>query len=245
MKWNVTLANWLGLAVLVLCCQMVAADDQKPEKLKAPVAESVGGCTPGTSTPCCQPVPAPRPPCVATQQILQCPPETRSIDKLFDAKAAEMMGALFGLMTDAVRSNAQVDQEQVQELIKILNETKSPYTLVATTVALAPLGDKAKVAVPAILRNAERLKVLESLGNPESRKGELANLLLESICTIQEGGCNGVFPQRGPQRVLTPPPPPPGFAPSPAAPFYGPAATCPGPVCPPPLVAPTPGPRQY
>src|SRR5260370_27879624 len=105
-----------------------------------------------------------------------------------------------------MRTNAQVDQDQVQELIKILNETKSPYTRVATTAALAPLGDKAKVAVPAILRNAERLKILESLGNPESKKGGLANMLMEAIYAIQTGGDGAAM--RG-QRVLTPVLPPP------------------------------------
>jgi hypothetical protein len=224
MKWNTMLANWLGLAMLMLCCQVAAADDKQAEKLKAPVAEAK--C----------PVPA------------QCPgpvPDNPALygEKQFDTKAAEMMGALFGLVTETMRSNAQVDQEQVQELIKILNETKSPYTLVATTVALAPLGDKAKVAVPAILRNAERLKVLESLGNPDTKKGELANLLLESICMIQAGSANGTYQQRGPQRVLTPMAMPPGFAPSPA-PFYAPTSVCPGPVCPQPS-APLPTPRGY
>jgi hypothetical protein len=218
MKWNTMLANWLGLAVLMLCCQVGNADDKKTEKLVAPPQECV-----------------PLPP--------SCPSGALCAEKQFDTKAAEMMGALFGLVTETMRSNAQVDQEQVQELIKILNETKSPYTLVATTVALAPLGDKAKVAVPAILRNAERLKVLESLGNPESKKGELANLLLESICMIQTGGANGALQQRGPQRVLTPVAMPPGFAPSPA-PFYAPTPVCPGPVCPQPS-APPPAPRGY
>jgi hypothetical protein len=217
MKLNGMLANWLGLAVLVLCCQMGAADEKKSEKLAAPVHESV---------------PPPPPPRTCPQPPPPGPSGPQWGDKQLDAKAAEMMGALFGLMTETMRSNAQVDQNQVQELIEILNETKSPYTLVATTAALAPLGDKAKVAVPAILRNAERLKILESLGNPDSKKGGLANMLMESIYAIQTGGDGSVFQMRGPQRALTPMPPP--GMPCPA-PFYAPAPVCPSAPCPPPV----------
>jgi hypothetical protein len=143
-----------------------------------------------------------------------------------------------------VKSCANVQDDQVQELIKIINETKSPYTLVATAVALMPLGEKAKVAVPAILRNAERLKVLEDLGKPNSKKYEVAELLLESIYTIQAGWTPDNDPFYGPptprwaqERLPAPrpammPPPPPGYG-VPPMPFYAPAAPpCPGSVCP-------------
>ena len=132
--------------------------------------------------------------------------------------------------TSPPASRATAVDAQVQELITIMNETKSPYTLVATTVALIPLGDKAKVAVPVILRNAERLKILENLGNPDSKKGEVATMLLETIYAIQAGWSmeNGSpFQSRWQQpRVMVPPPPPPMYGPA-QQPFYAP------PVCPP------------
>jgi hypothetical protein len=185
MKRNGMLANGLGLAVLVLCCQTAAADEKKEtEKIAAPVV------------------------------VERCCPNERC---------------------------ASAPNDQVQELIKILNETKSANTLVATTIALVPLGDKAKVAVPVILRNAERLKILESLGNLDSKKGEMASILVESIYAIQAGLSleNGVLQTRsqqprGPAQMV----PPTGYAPTPA-PFYAPPApTCPGPVGPTPPAQP-------
>jgi hypothetical protein len=83
--------------------------------------------------------------------------------------------------------SSTVEETQVDELVKLINETKSPNTLVATALALMPLGDKAKPAVPAILRNAERLKMLEDLTSTSSRKSELANMLMEIIYAIQSG----------------------------------------------------------
>src|SRR5437867_11718168 len=89
--------------------------------------------------------------------------------------------------TSPVEKNINLEDAQVQELIKILNETKSPTILVATAVAFVPLGDKAKVAVPAILRNAERLKALEDINNPNSKQSEMANVLMDAIFAIQAG----------------------------------------------------------
>jgi hypothetical protein len=100
------------------------------------------------------------------------------------------VGALAGGNMDGQTQPAPVDAEkaQVQELIKILNETKSPTTVLATAVALLPMGDKARLAVPALLRNAERLKMLDDLGNGNnSRKGEMAAMLVEVIYAIQAG----------------------------------------------------------
>jgi hypothetical protein len=146
----------------------------------------------------------------------------------------------------AATANTKPQDDQVQELIKIINETKSAYTLVATTIALAPLGEKAKVAVPVILRNAERLKLLESLGNPDSKKGEIATLLLESIYAIQAGTPIDGLRFQGPVSAR----PPVALPPAPAT--YYPAVTpvCPAPVCPAPPPTGTPptslvSPRAY
>src|SRR5207245_1830240 len=94
---------------------------------------------------------------------------------------------LFDNISPPAGAAAPKDEAQVQELITILNETKSASTLVATAIALLPLGDKAKPAVPAILRNAERLKVLEDIGKPATKKGEVAAMLMEIVFAIQSG----------------------------------------------------------
>jgi hypothetical protein len=137
---------------------------------------------------------------------------------------------------------ASKGNDNLQELLKILNETKSPYTLVATAVALVPMGEKAKQAVPTILRNAERLKLLDSLGNPGSRKADIAEMLLEAIVAIQAGWS----PDDGPVppwrwQPRTAPVPPEALARPPQPPFYGPPG-CPSGICPAPAVPlPAPG----
>ena len=128
------------------------------------------------------------------------------------------------------------EDAQVQEFIKIINECKSPATLVATAIALLPLGDKAKPAVPALLRNAERLKVLDDIGNPGSRKGEMAAMLMEIVFAIQSGWTPdddrpSVINQRWGMQPRYPVAPPPPVMPTPYYMPSGPACT-PG-VCPP------------
>ncbi len=51
----------------------------------------------------------------------------------------------------------------IDELTAILNETKSAETFLVTTMVLGRLGAEAKPALPAIIRNAERLELLEDL----------------------------------------------------------------------------------
>jgi hypothetical protein len=85
----------------------------------------------------------------------------------------------------AATKESSVEQQVVQELIKIMDETKSPTTLLATTLALMPMGKKAQAAVPAILRNAERLKVLQPLKDMSSAKAENATVLLTAVMAIQ------------------------------------------------------------
>ena len=140
----------------------------------------------------------------------------------------------------------------VQELVKILDDTSSPQTLLATTLALMPMGKKAQSAVPAIIRNAERLKVFEPLKNMSSAKAENAALVLEAILVIQMdmpltkemlGMPGGPF---GQMIQIAPPPPPTPLYP-PAVPYgaYGPGLvppSLPAPAmrCPAPCAAPEP-----
>ena len=245
MKWNGVLVNWLGLAALVLCCQAGVADEKKSERLTPPVVESGGTPLPPHHRGSCVPAPA-------KPHGHPLPGDKQTCPGALDNKCAELLGALFGMATDSIRANARADQEQVEELINILNTTKSPNTLAATAVALVPVGEPAKKAVPAILRNAERLKVLESLGNPESRKGSVASMLLEAIYAIQSGGEVGTFVSREGPPLLPPPPPPPcyGYPPAPASMCPPAMAPTPNPlVCPcPPGTAPcqpVPPPRSY
>jgi hypothetical protein len=77
------------------------------------------------------------------------------------------------------------DEKVVKELIKIMDETKSPQTLLATTLALMPMGKKAQSAVPAIIRNAERLKVLGALKDMNAAKSENATVILMAVMAIQ------------------------------------------------------------
>ena len=51
----------------------------------------------------------------------------------------------------------------VEGLVAILNETNSPDTMVVTIQALADVGCRARAAVPAIIRNAERVGLLKDI----------------------------------------------------------------------------------
>jgi hypothetical protein len=55
------------------------------------------------------------------------------------------------------------NEQLVSELILILQETKSPDTFLVTVNALACVGPRAKAAVPAIIRHAERLGLLKDI----------------------------------------------------------------------------------
>jgi hypothetical protein len=54
-------------------------------------------------------------------------------------------------------------EKLVQELVAILNETKSPDTFIVTTSALGMMGHDARPAVPSIIRNADRLGLLKGI----------------------------------------------------------------------------------
>jgi len=97
----------------------------------------------------------------------------------------------------------------VKELVKILDETQSPDTLLVTVSLLAEMKADAKLAVPAAIRAAERLQVFgTSLVSPkdnqeDSAANELAELLMELIRREDKGG-----------RVRACAPPPPMLAPA-------------------------------
>jgi hypothetical protein len=78
------------------------------------------------------------------------------------------------------------DAELVDELISIINETNAPDTLVVTVMILEPLGYKARAAVPAIIRAAERLKVWDGskVSKRPKAKEEYAEQIVEGIMKI-------------------------------------------------------------
>jgi hypothetical protein len=75
------------------------------------------------------------------------------------------------------------DEALVKDLVKILDETKSFDTFCVTASILCRVGAKARPAVPGIIRNAERLKILDKhlLSDKETKKSKVANDFLEGL----------------------------------------------------------------
>src|SRR5206468_868355 len=70
----------------------------------------------------------------------------------------------------------------VQELVAILNETSSADTFVVTTVVLGEMGFAARPALPAIIRNGERLGLFRGLASPnKDDRPEVACDIMGSI----------------------------------------------------------------
>jgi hypothetical protein len=78
------------------------------------------------------------------------------------------------------------DQALVKELIKLLDETKSLDTFAVTASALCKMGPKARMAFPAIIRSAERLKLLDKhLGSQkETRKKKMLEEFGEGLALL-------------------------------------------------------------
>jgi hypothetical protein len=102
---------------------------------------------------------------------------------------------------------AEIDQKVVKELVEIVSATDSPDTFALAVLALQQLGDKAKPAVPTIIRNAERLKIFS--GNAPtsayvvpSKKQQLANAVAQGI--LQMVNCNNVANGGGYPRWVVP-----------------------------------------
>src|SRR5690349_17232994 len=69
-----------------------------------------------------------------------------------------------GTYVQGCRAKSPSDSGNVlDELTAILKETKSTETFLVTTMVLGRMGPEAKRALPAIIRNAERLELLEDL----------------------------------------------------------------------------------
>jgi hypothetical protein len=78
----------------------------------------------------------------------------------------------------------------IHELIQIINETRSVDTFFVTTKLLEDMGAKSRVAVPAIIRNAERLELFKDSFFQTEKDGEkpkrleMASLIVDSLGKI-------------------------------------------------------------
>jgi hypothetical protein len=72
----------------------------------------------------------------------------------------------------------------VGELVGILNDTKSRGTFLVTLAVLQKLGPEARPAIPAILRNADRLDLFENTTAPNARDKQIAAEVLAVIDAI-------------------------------------------------------------
>jgi len=88
---------------------------------------------------------------------------------------------------------AELDREIVKELIEMLGSTESQTTFAVTAMALGHLGEKAKTAVPAVIRNAERLKIFDGthgmtrVNEVPGKKQQLANVVGQSLLHMLGG----------------------------------------------------------
>jgi hypothetical protein len=116
----------------------------------------------------------------------------------------------------------------VGELIAILNETKSVDTFAVTCGLLEKMGAEARPAVPAMLRNAERLGLLKKglLTGKKGRRQEAADSLaemMEHIVAPRRESWADADPRRGGAEPAQEPPGP-GVPPTGSAPLMPPAS---------------------
>jgi hypothetical protein len=75
----------------------------------------------------------------------------------------------------------------VAELVAVMGQTKSKDVYTAAVLALGQMGTEARPALPAILKNAERLGVLEGAFCPMGSKTDQGDVVLEAIAAIGRG----------------------------------------------------------
>jgi hypothetical protein len=79
----------------------------------------------------------------------------------------------------------------VDDLVAVLAETKSKDVYTAAVVALAHLGTDARAALPDILKNAERLGVLEGAFDADECKSVQCEVILDAVAAIAHGPNDG------------------------------------------------------
>jgi len=120
----------------------------------------------------------------------------------------------------AARSSTDDDQ-LIDELAMILKETKSPETFLVTAMTLGRLGPKARRTLPIVIRNAERLELLEGLfdTNASSDNRAVAQDVIEVIEMIAGNKSGGRV-----WREKLPVPQPACYPATPAIGYYAPPA---------------------
>jgi hypothetical protein len=83
---------------------------------------------------------------------------------------------------------AAASKSVVDRLVAILARTKSKDTFAVTVAALGQLGPDARVALPDIIENAERLGVLEGICAPGGCKSAHGEGVLQALAAIAAGG---------------------------------------------------------
>lgn len=97
------------------------------------------------------------------------------------------------------------DEQLIDELAMILKETKSPETFLVTAMTLGRLGPKARRTLPIVIRNAERLELLEGLfdANAAGENRAVAQDVIEVIeMIVGKNGSGRVWREKPPS---TPP----------------------------------------
>jgi hypothetical protein len=109
------------------------------------------------------------------------------------------------------------DEALVRELLVVLKETKSQDTFCMTVQILGTMKADGRLVVPAIIRNAERLKITEGMLRPESEWTTQQEIVARGLQFFIAGKeTPGVTDRWG----GAPPPPPPHLRPH-AAPAPG------------------------
>jgi hypothetical protein len=75
----------------------------------------------------------------------------------------------------------------VSDLVAVLGQTRSKDVFAATVLALGQMGAAARPALPAILKNAERLGVLEGAFAPGGSKSDQGDVVLDAVQAIALG----------------------------------------------------------
>jgi len=97
----------------------------------------------------------------------------------------------------------------IDELTAILKETKSAETFVVTAMVLGRMGAEAKQAIPVIIRNAERLELLDDLYHTRASADNHSFLAQEVIAALdmildKKAGTKGRIWQNQPAACYSP-----------------------------------------
>jgi hypothetical protein len=128
---------------------------------------------------------------LAAPALPAAPPKRGDANADKGAPLGSAVGALVGAAVEKspktqAAGAAAVREKVLQELTAILNETDSADTFLVTTMVLEKMGPDARAAVPALVRNAERLGLLKGLFRADGRgkKAEAAEVVMKAIETI-------------------------------------------------------------